>query len=552
MTFQPEKIARDHVLKAIADIDNEIVAVRPSTKFDILYQGKTYPPKDVMRLAHEYATGEYLWIPGGGEPTNKYLRSLGFEIISKTEVNPILINVKNEFVDWMVANVSGGNYFKNQFASNRERFENEINEYEVKYKENFNSELFIFSSTNYKNEIELIRTNLYNTSNLFSEYSNNLASGRPKAMLGKKNYLRFLEERFGTKNIINYWIFQGNPKIYNAVDALNTNAVKTWTVSAHKEKIKKGDKFILWQTGTNAGCYALGSIASEVSMMKEEEEEMAYYLVPTPQIDNNRVKIVIEKNFANNPILWEEIKELPVLAEFKAGNQGTNFSATKAEYDFFNSNKIPKSQTKDIMSSNNLNQILFGPPGTGKTFNTINEALKIVDPDYFEVHENNRKKLTDRFKELLIKNSEENKGQIAFCTFHQSFSYEDFVEGIKPKTTDTKSVYYDVEPGIFKRICQLADSFNSTVKVKSEGKLSWDEEQYKRASFYKLSLGEAYTSKDREIYEYCRDNGYIAMGFGAEYDFTGLSESEIVEKCADLKLEWTSAQKLFYSLSEKK
>ena len=192
----------------------------------------------------------------------------------------------------------------------------------------------------------------------------------------------------------------------------------------------------------------------------------------------------------------------------------------------------------------NLNQILFGPPGTGKTFNTINEALKIVDPLYYAAHQKDRKKLTDRFKELLIKSTDENKGQIAFCTFHQSFSYEDFVEGIKPKTTDTKSVYYDTEPGVFKRICQLADSYNSTVKVKKEGKLSWDEEQFKKASFYKLSLGNYQNPLDKPIYEFCRDNGYITIGFGQENDFTGLSESEIKEKCEDLKLEVTAAQQM--------
>jgi Cdc6-like AAA superfamily ATPase len=193
-----------------------------------------------------------------------------------------------------------------------------------------------------------------------------------------------------------------------------------------------------------------------------------------------------------------------------------------------------------------LNQILYGPPGTGKTFNSINEALKIVDKNYFEVHENDRTKLTDRFKELLIKNWDETKGQIAFCTFHQSFSYEDFVEGIKPKTSESKNVYYDIEAGVFKRICQLADSNNSTVKVIKEGKLSWDEDQFKKASFYKLSLGALYNPNDKPIYEYCRDNSYIAIGFGQENDFTGLSESEIVEKCEELNLEVTAAQQMNY------
>lgn len=213
--------------------------------------------------------------------------------------------------------------------------------------------------------------------------------------------------------------------------------------------------------------------------------------------------------------------------------------------ELFNIDTTTTTQTKNTMSANNLNQILFGPPGTGKTFNTINEALKIVDPTYFETHQNDRKKLTDRFKELLIKDSDENKGQIAFCTFHQSFSYEDFVEGIKPKTTESKSVFYHTEPGVFKRICQLADSYNSTVKVKTQGILSWNEEQFNKASFYKLSLGEANNPDDREIYEYCRDNGYIAIGFGHENDFSGLSESEIKERCEDLKLESIAGQQMY-------
>ena len=216
-----------------------------------------------------------------------------------------------------------------------------------------------------------------------------------------------------------------------------------------------------------------------------------------------------------------------------------NIDFENYSFEYINANTINKADMP-------LNQILYGPPGTGKTYNTINESLQIVDPEFYRENENDRKKLTDRFKELLIKSQDDKNGQIGFCTFHQSFSYEDFVEGIKPKTSDTKSVYYDVEPGIFKRICQLADSYNSTVKVKTEGKLSWSVEQFRKASFYKLSLGAFYNPSDKPIYEYCRDNSYIAIGFGQENDFTGLSESQIVEKCDELNLEVTAAQQMNY------
>ena len=59
-------------------------------------------------------------------------------------------------------------------------------------------------------------------------------------------------------------------------------------------------------------------------------------------------------------------------------------------------------------------------------------------------------------------------------------------------------------------------------------------------------MGQYNNSADKPIYEYCRDNGYIAIGFGEENDFTGLSESEIVAKCKALELEITSSQQLNY------
>jgi 5-methylcytosine-specific restriction protein B len=100
------------------------------------------------------------------------------------------------------------------------------------------------------------------------------------------------------------------------------------------------------------------------------------------------------------------------------------------------------------------NKILYGPPGTGKTFNTINEALKIADPD-FALAGKTREELKSRFDELI------NEGQIVFTTFHQSMSYEDFIEGIKPEIsngsdTENDNVKYEIKPGIFKKICESA------------------------------------------------------------------------------------------------
>ncbi|PWJ42246.1 McrB family protein [Sediminitomix flava] len=98
-----------------------------------------------------------------------------------------------------------------------------------------------------------------------------------------------------------------------------------------------------------------------------------------------------------------------------------------------------------------LNQILYGPPGTGKTYNTINKALEIIDG----VVPSDRNVAKTRYDELV------NSGQIVFTTFHQSMSYEDFVEGIKPKVIND-NISYGTESGVFKKICREAEKFINT------------------------------------------------------------------------------------------
>lgn len=99
-----------------------------------------------------------------------------------------------------------------------------------------------------------------------------------------------------------------------------------------------------------------------------------------------------------------------------------------------------------------LNQILYGPPGTGKTYNTINYALSIIDNLSLEelkeksINVEARKKLVERFNKL----KEDEK--IKFVTFHQNYSYEDFIQGIKPNLEEN-NLKFALNTGIFKKIC---------------------------------------------------------------------------------------------------
>ena len=107
-----------------------------------------------------------------------------------------------------------------------------------------------------------------------------------------------------------------------------------------------------------------------------------------------------------------------------------------------------------------LNAILYGPPGTGKTYLTADCAVAICDPE-FGTNLNAKDILTKNFspeeyKKILEKyNKLKDAGQIAFTTFHQSYGYEEFIEGIKPKM-DSKNIEYEIAGGVFKNFCDTA------------------------------------------------------------------------------------------------
>ena len=135
---------------------------------------------------------------------------------------------------------------------------------------------------------------------------------------------------------------------------------------------------------------------------------------------------------------WDNKYQFPKHNEDKATSQSEN-------------------QNPKFKNNNTLNQILYGPPGTGKTYHTLNKAIEIINPELYNQHKedtgDNRKILRTEFNEF------KKQGRIAFVTFHQSYGYEEFVEGIKPippksKGNDTDEMIYKVKPGIFKQICE--------------------------------------------------------------------------------------------------
>ena len=141
-----------------------------------------------------------------------------------------------------------------------------------------------------------------------------------------------------------------------------------------------------------------------------------------------------------------------------------------------------------------LNQILYGPPGTGKTWNTVNYAVAITEDkssnDLQEeirkiikgesLNDLERKKIKQRFDEL------KNNGQIEMVTFHQNFTYEDFIEGIRPflmddneSTNDNENIEYELSEGVFREIADRADE--NRRQSEQTGDESWNMDELLQA-----------------------------------------------------------------------
>lgn len=136
-----------------------------------------------------------------------------------------------------------------------------------------------------------------------------------------------------------------------------------------------------------------------------------------------------------------------------------------------NDSSTPNSKSSSLPTESMtmpLNQILYGPPGTGKTYHTIEAAVKAAEPEYYAslnidektgVTQEQRTQLQEKYRELA------DAKRIRFVTFHQSYGYEEFVEGLKAHTLDG-DIHYKVESGVFKSICLAASQ--TTVKASEQ------------------------------------------------------------------------------------
>jgi 5-methylcytosine-specific restriction enzyme B len=260
----------------------------------------------------------------------------------------------------------------------------------------------------------------------------------------------------------------------------------------HPPSLKGDNNLIIFHSkGKIIGFYGSAEILHTPVVISET---MSYNLIGEKDLSlvlKNKIENIKEKGYLEDKLRMGQIgfiylkhknTALNIIEEALRLNpeESQKLNSLKAWFTSANSSKPDINQPGNKkMESKTLNQILFGPPGTGKTYNTINKALGIIKgKNFVEENISDRKLIMQEFSRL------KEAGQIEFVTFHQSFSYEDFVEGIKPVMLPEDDVdvnegagdiKYEIRDGIFKKICSRAKGVSPVSNEKEPYVLIIDE-----------------------------------------------------------------------------
>lgn len=140
------------------------------------------------------------------------------------------------------------------------------------------------------------------------------------------------------------------------------------------------------------------------------------------------------------------------------------------------------------------NIVLYGAPGTGKTYDVPELAVRLCDPAFMAA-EPSREEIVSRYNQLKTEK------RIAFTTFHQSLDYEDWIEGLRPVVNENSQVTYEIESGLFKKLCEEAE--RPVVKDKQVGIAD-------NAVVWKVSLA---GTGDNDVRRECMENNHIRIGW---------------------------------------
>lgn len=296
------------------------------------------------------------------------------------------------------------------------------------------------------------------------------------------SYEKYAESENGSKNISSddMWFEQSyivsraqqlllNNGLSNIVDPAR---VSYWTVAGKKDA--QGKEFKHW--------YLIESDQKEklrrLNLIDESSEKtypksfIEKYGTRKVSLNGTKISINSLSDFVKNQ--FKEICKEESMSSFSTSQEDKN---KKLEFD--------------------KNIILFGPPGTGKTYNSIIYAVAICENKNIEdIRNKDYSDVFKRYQELC------KEDRIAFTTFHQSYGYEEFIEGLKPNIEDgSADVTYEKKSGIFKAFCEKAGNkkiLSNNLNIKEN------------PTVWKISLEGA---GDNETKKDCFENDRIRIGW---------------------------------------
>lgn len=255
---------------------------------------------------------------------------------------------------------------------------------------------------------------------------------------------------------------------------------------------------------------------------RRAEAVQGYLSLNEPRLSFNDPDQAVDLGLAAFPIAPENVDQLDAALQERAAEIAAWQAPSPARPGFWPDE--PLEEAKIVHEKPNpTNLILYGPPGTGKTYRTALEAVRLCREQIPNAGEmGGREALMVRYRELI------EARQVEFVTFHQNFSYEEFVEGLRPETGTAEDgtssdAGFRLEPrqGVFREIALRAEEAQRAARSGVTFDLA-------NRKIFKMSLGRA--GVEDYIFQDAIDGGYAVLGWGGDIDWSKFNTYEAIHE----------------------
>jgi hypothetical protein len=265
------------------------------------------------------------------------------------------------------------------------------------------------------------------------------------------------------------WLFQANPRYYDLAERLvsaTANDADEWTVTRYRDEMRPGDPVVFWLAGSQAGIYAIGELTGAPFEHTYAPDEIPEWVTPNSTGPTTVWRVPFRyTDVLPEPLRKPTFQEHAVLQHMMVLRvpNNTNFKVTTEEWEAIQTllDRVPS--TLPLVGQNpeySLSQcaaetgidevelgrwlraierkgqaVLYGPPGTGKTF------------------------VSQRLARHLIGGG---NGFVELVQFHPAYTYEDFIQGIRPQSLADGTLTYPLVPGRFLDFCARAKAITDT------------------------------------------------------------------------------------------